>query len=147
MKRLLIVTLFIFAASTLCADEVYFAPDGSKISKQMYEILMKEHAKKVAEAEKNTDQEAISYQDDMPRDYLGRPLKDENGQWITYPGEETWGNSRTSYSQSTTKYNLPKSDRFAAQKADRYKEKYLKSGKVTDLLKYRDARRKALGYE
>ena len=81
---------------------------------------------------------------DMPYDYLGRPLKTAEGNWITYPGEEN--NSRMpSYSKRSYSRRSFRSDMSSARWADTYKDDYLKSGKMTDLIKYKDASRKAMG--
>ena len=87
--------------------------------------------------------QAVKTNDDMPYDIFGRPLKTAEGNWITYPGDEH-PSSHSYYGSSFSRSSL-KSDMSAARWADTYKSDYLKSGKMTDLMKYRDASRKAMG--
>lgn len=87
----------------------------------------------------------INYEKTVQRDYLGRPMKTRKGLWITYPGDEGISDSRYNSNSviTRTKSYRENSDSMNkssdARRADRYKEKFLKSGKITDLHRYREA--------
>jgi len=160
MKRLffklttIIFFTIIFIPQTYADGITYFSPDGEKISKEEYEKLLEERAEKSAaqknQQEKMTDAQGDpngddSYEKTVPRDYLGRPMKTRKGLWITYPGDEGISDSRYNSNSviTRTKSYRENSDSMNkssdARKVDRYKEKFLKSGKMTDLHKYRES--------
>ena len=101
MRRLSIILImnFIFTC-TLHAGTTYYSPDGKIVSKQQFEILQKEHAKKVLAAREKQKSEALAKQNlqksgqrdnsgsPVPVDFLGRPLETPDGRWITYPDQE-----------------------------------------------------------
>ena len=105
MKRLSIILIitFIFTC-TLHAGTTYFSPDGKVVSKQQFEILQKEQAKKVQATRDKRKAEALANQasqkkintnipldrhgQPIPLDQFGRPIKTPNGRWITYPDQE-----------------------------------------------------------
>lgn len=84
----------------LHAGRAYFSPEGEPISKQQFEELQKEHAKKVQAAREKRNAEASSNQtvqnrvhldksgQPIPLDSLGRPIKTPDGRRITYPDQE-----------------------------------------------------------
>lgn len=160
MKRLffalttIIFFTIIFIPNTYADGVTYFSPDGKKISKEQYEKILAERAEKSAAQKKRqetmTDSQVDiqgndSYEKTVPRDSLGRPLKTRNGLWITYPGDEGISDSRYNSNSVTTrtKSYRENSDSMLksidARKADKYKEQFIKSGKMTDLHKYREA--------
>ena len=154
MKNFLIASILFYLSivflSNLCAaEETYFAPDGTEISKELYGILKKERAKKLNEKKKNRLVKAGELKDtnvknDIPYDSFGRPLKTPKGLWITYPDDSNYYNSNNR-SVSTSSYGSRRTNLPSASMADRYKEKYFKDGKITDLVKYKKALGRALG--
>jgi len=160
MKRLfftfttIVFFTIIFISITYAGGVTYFSPDGEEISKEQYEKIVAERAEKIVAQKKRQEtmtgaqgdlQENDSYEKNVPRDCLGRPLKTRKGLWITYPGEEGGGDSQYNSNSVTTrtKSYRENSDSMLksidAQHVDKYKERYIKSGKMTDFHKYREA--------
>ena len=105
MRHLAIILIinFIFTC-TLHAGTTYYSPDGKVVSKQQFEILQKEHAKKVQATRDKRKAEALAKQASQKKistnitlaqhgqpiqlDQFGRPIKTPDGRWITYPDQE-----------------------------------------------------------
>ena len=131
----------------VCLGQVaYFDKNGNRITADEYQLLKKITVKQAAEAPTINrishppapQPAAIPAEDEMPVDFLGRPLKDDQGRWITYPETETGGRGYTTRSNSyVSGEDSPYGDMDAARRADRYKRKYLRDGKTTDLIRYR----------
>lgn len=84
------------------------------------------------------------YPKDIPVDIFGRPLKDSQGRWITYSVEKNYGWEYPP--PSTPVYDRSESDMDSANKADHYRQRYLRSGRTTDLIMFRNEFGRAINH-
>jgi len=101
----LVISILSFSLS-FAGEIKYFDKNGNAITKEEFhklKTMMKKERKAFAEKVRKRVKESdlkvqkVIYtkpakgskpKDDMPRDSLGRPLKDSQGRWITYPDRE-----------------------------------------------------------
>ncbi|MEZ4527714.1 MAG: hypothetical protein R2941_17485 [Desulfobacterales bacterium] len=118
MFRKIIITVIILISSFAYAGERrYFDQYSNEITKEQYQQLIQSwyaNLKKSAvtpvpseivqtaapvPASADTPITAITSTPvvNIPKDSFGRPLKDAEGRWITYPGQEGYGSTMRSY--------------------------------------------------
>lgn len=173
MRKIFIIAVLLFASVCFADQNIeqfnnaqYFNARGNEISAEEYQRVCEEHQKLLFQI-KQPNAEMEEYQKSskgkkiksvgrevkskkIPTDYLGRPLRDSKGRWITYSEDEKRGSSYgtpNSVTTSTKSYQQNSSSArkmWKAQEADKYRERYLKSGKTTDLLRYQEAFKEAI---
>ena len=117
---ILTVTASLILASSVVAGTVYFDSKGNQISEEQYNKLAAARDQERADMAANVkgytgkvhtvivkapnsqnssssfrevSQSSVSSKKGVPRDVLGRPLKDSEGRWITYPDDRQYGGS------------------------------------------------------
>ena len=150
MKSL--IFLFCFLSSICAAETLYFNKNGHRITEKEYKELRKEMIQKKEALERRHRITLVikeEVKEEMPKDTFGRPLKTSEGNWIIYPDQQTPGDvvvggfsrgRRTGSGHS----DYRRSKYGYAREADRHRENYLRSGRTTDLVKFRESLRRAI---